>query len=49
MIFNVVKVCMVILAVVALITLIMQLTMGDIPYLRLFYNSFEIIGDRSMK
>lgn len=48
-IFEVVKVCMVILAVVALITLIMQLTMGDIPYLRLFYNSFETIGDRSMK
>ena len=49
MIFNVVKVCLVVLAVVALITLVMQLTMGDIPYLRLFYNSFETIGDRSMK
>ena len=48
-IFNVVKVCLVVLAVVALITLVMQLTMGDIPYLRLFYNSFETIGDRSMK
>ncbi len=47
-IFNVVKVCLVVLAVVALITLVMQLTMGDIPYLRLFYNSFEVIGDRSM-
>lgn len=46
--FRVLLVVCGILAFVALVSLVMQLVFGDIPWLRVFFNSFKIIGTESL-
>lgn len=46
--FRIVIVAAIIIGIVALVFLISNLVMGDIPFLRLFYNNFKLIGTESM-
>lgn len=47
-VFRFIIVAAIIIGIVALIFLISNLVMGDIPFLRLFYNNFKVIGTESM-
>lgn len=47
-VFRILLVICVVLAVLAAVSLICQLVFGDIPWLRIFFNGFKVIGTESL-